>query len=201
MTERFGMRWFVVTVASALGGALLLAGVRSAVAIEQPTEAQIVDALKAKRLTRCPHASAISGCGGAPLAPPEEKPSINVEIPFGYASAVLGPTAKSILSILGEALGKPEFIGVAFLIYGYTDARGSTKYNQRLSQRRAEAVKGLLVQQFNLPATTLIAVGYGKTQLKNAAEPFARENRRVQIMNTEVNSRCCEPKMGSSPIK
>ncbi len=73
-----------------------------------------------------------------------------------------------------------------FLINGHTDAKGSAEYNQDLSEWRAEAVKHLLVQQFGLPPTTLIAVGYGKTQLKNAAYPFAGEKRRVQIVNTEV---------------
>lgn len=39
---------------------------------------------------------------------------------------------------------------------------------------------------FRLPADTLVAVGYGKTQLKNTTNPFAAENRRVQIANTEL---------------
>jgi flagellar motor protein MotB len=30
-----------------------------------------------------------------------------------------------------------------------------------------------------------VAVGYGKTQLKNANNPFADENRRVQVVNME----------------
>jgi len=32
----------------------------------------------------------------------------------------------------------------------------------------------------------LIAAGYGKGQLKNTADPFAGENRRVQVVNLEV---------------
>jgi flagellar motor protein MotB len=44
----------------------------------------------------------------------------------------------------------------------------------------------MLVKQIDPTATTLIAIGYGKTQLKNRADAFAGENRRVQIVNTEV---------------
>jgi outer membrane protein OmpA-like peptidoglycan-associated protein len=91
-----------------------------------------------------------------------------------------------VLLALGRALSRDELKGAVFFINGHTDAKGSDPYNQGLSERRAEAVKRLLVEQFGLPAADLIAVGYGRSQLKNAAEPFAGENRRVQIVNTEV---------------
>jgi hypothetical protein len=29
----------------------------------------------------------------------------------------------------------------------------------------------------------LVTVGYGKTRLKNSADPFSGENRRVQVVN------------------
>jgi outer membrane protein OmpA-like peptidoglycan-associated protein len=42
------------------------------------------------------------------------------------------------------------------------------------------------VQQFGVPVDALIAVGYGKTHLKNIADPFAGENRRVQVVNVSA---------------
>jgi outer membrane protein OmpA-like peptidoglycan-associated protein len=75
--------------------------------------------------------------------------------------------------------------GAVFFINGHTDAVGGADFNQDLSERRAEAVKRVLIEEFRLPADTLIAVGYGKTQLKNTTNPFAAENRRVQIVNSE----------------
>jgi outer membrane protein OmpA-like peptidoglycan-associated protein len=116
----------------------------------------------------------------------QEKPSIDLEINFEFDSAVLTPQATSVLITLGRALSAEEFKNTVFLLNGHADAKGGVEYNQDLSERRAEAVKRLLVQQFNLPPTTLIAIGYGKTHLKNAADPFAAENRRVQVVNTEV---------------
>jgi outer membrane protein OmpA-like peptidoglycan-associated protein len=114
------------------------------------------------------------------------KPHIDLEINFDYDSAEIGPKAVPALVALGRALSKDGFKGTVFLINGHTDAKGSGDYNQGLSERRAEAVKRTLVEQFDLPPTTLIAIGYGKTHLKNTANPFAAENRRVQIVNTEV---------------
>jgi outer membrane protein OmpA-like peptidoglycan-associated protein len=114
------------------------------------------------------------------------RPSIDLEINFDFDSAMLTPQAVSVLVKLGRALSAAEFKNTVFLVNGHTDAKGTPEYNQDLSERRAEAVKRLLVKQFDLSPTTLIAIGYGKTQLKNEADPFAAENRRVQVVNTEV---------------
>ena len=116
----------------------------------------------------------------------QARPNIDLEINFDFNSATVGAQSVSVLLALGRVLSKDELKGTVFLINGHTDGKGSAEYNQDLSERRAEAVKRLLVQQFNLPATTLVAMGYGKGQLKNAADPFAGENRRVQIVNTEM---------------
>lgn len=113
----------------------------------------------------------------------EEKPSIDLEINFDFNSATVGPQAVPILLALGRALSNDQLKGSTFLIDGYTDAKGGVEYNQDLSERRAEAVKRLLVHQFGLPAGTLIAVGYGKTHLKDPADPYAAGNRRVQVVN------------------
>jgi outer membrane protein OmpA-like peptidoglycan-associated protein len=98
---------------------------------------------------------------------------------------VVRPNARQPLQTLGRALSNEQMNGTVFLVNGHTDAVGGVDFNQDLSERRAEAVKRILIQEFRLPAGTLIAVGYGKTQLKNTTNPFAAENRRVQIVNTE----------------
>ena len=174
----------------------------------QPSDSQIIDALKPKATTRGlsltrslndPKAAAersfIDGLRDRPTcsltieerdkiaAIAQEKPSINLEINFDFNSAIVGTHAVPVLLALGRALSNKQLEGSTFLINGYTDAKGSAEYNQDLSERRAEAVKRLLVQQFGLPADSLIAVGYGKTHLKDAADPFAGENRRVQVVN------------------
>jgi flagellar motor protein MotB len=43
-----------------------------------------------------------------------------------------------------------------------------------------------LTQKLGLPSEGLVTAGYGKEQLKDQANPFAAENRRVQIINLEA---------------
>lgn len=116
----------------------------------------------------------------------KEKPNVDIEINFDYNSDVVGPNALSPLLALGKALSRDELKGTVFILNGHTDGKGGVNYNQDLSERRAEAVKRVLVKEFGLAPDTLIAAGHGKSQLKDPANPFAAENRRVQVVNTEV---------------
>ncbi|MGH6848410.1 MAG: OmpA family protein [Methylocella sp.] len=114
------------------------------------------------------------------------RPSIDLEITFDYNSDVIGPQAVPPLVNLGTALRSGELKGSVFLLAGHTDAKGDATYNQTLSERRADAVRRFLVEKFSLSPENLIPIGYGKSKLKNAADPFGGENRRVQIVNTEI---------------
>jgi outer membrane protein OmpA-like peptidoglycan-associated protein len=106
-------------------------------------------------------------------------------VTFEFDSAIVGPKAVPTLATLGRALGNPSLKGATFLIGGHTDAAGSDSYNQSLSERRAEAVKIFLAEQFKLSPDRLLAIGFGSSKLKNTAHPLAAENRRVQIVNIE----------------
>jgi outer membrane protein OmpA-like peptidoglycan-associated protein len=114
------------------------------------------------------------------------KPKIDLEIFFDYNSWAVGPKALPALIALGNVLSNPDFKGTVFFINGYTDARGSPEYNQVLSQHRADSVRRILIDQYHLSPDTLIAVGFGKDQLKIPDQPYADQNRRVQIVNTEM---------------
>jgi outer membrane protein OmpA-like peptidoglycan-associated protein len=113
----------------------------------------------------------------------KDKPSIDIEIDFAYNSADIGRAAAPGVTALGQALSSPQLASSTFVLAGHTDAKGSDPYNQDLSERRAESVKQYLVKRYKLPAANLISVGYGKTKLKNTNNPFAAENRRVQVIN------------------
>lgn len=47
-------------------------------------------------------------------------------------------------------------------VEGFTDSAGSVEYNQRLGQRRADAVRGHLVQNGRLSGDRVRAVSYGE---------------------------------------
>jgi outer membrane protein OmpA-like peptidoglycan-associated protein len=71
------------------------------------------------------------------------------------------------------------------VLAGHTDAAGGESYNQDLSERRADAIKKYLVDRYNIAASDLVTVGYGKSKLKDPANPMADANRRVQVANME----------------
>ena len=115
----------------------------------------------------------------------KDKPKIDLEINFDYNSADI--SAKSLRSVqaLGRALSNPDLKGSTFVVAGHTDAAGGEAYNQELSERRAGSIKRYLVDKFGIAGTDLITVGYGKTKLKDPANPLAEVNRRVQIVNMD----------------
>ena len=67
-------------------------------------------------------------------------------------------------------------------IAGHTDNKGDKKYNQILSQKRAESVVNYLVQK-GIAATRLIAKGYGDTMpiITNDTEENKAKNRRTEL--------------------
>jgi outer membrane protein OmpA-like peptidoglycan-associated protein len=127
-----------------------------------------------------------------PLSPEERdrvaaldsRPKASVHVYFDFNSAAITPKAESQLNdIIGKALGASQFGRTVFVLGGHTDAVGGDEYNQKLSERRANAVKSYLMAKFKLPAENLATAGFGKRDLMDPSHPNAPENRRVQIVN------------------
>jgi outer membrane protein OmpA-like peptidoglycan-associated protein len=112
-----------------------------------------------------------------------EHKNVNFETKFAYNSAALSGEERNVAEKMGKVLSHPDLQGQMFLIMGHTDAKGSSSFNQKLSERRADAVKDFLVKKYNVPAEKLVSVGYGESHLKNTKDPNAAENRRVQVVN------------------
>ena len=68
------------------------------------------------------------------------------------------------------------------VLEGHTDARGPNRYNQRLSERRANAVLSRLVDVEGIAPSRLRAVGYGETQplVEDGSKQGYQRNRRVR---------------------
>jgi outer membrane protein OmpA-like peptidoglycan-associated protein len=177
-----------------------------AVAGEQPTETQILDALTAQKSRALPMAPADEGRAvereriidnairqagrglgrlerDQLMAVAEERAKIDLEVNFDYDSVAITPAGMQALTSLGKALSNNKLSGSIFMIAGHTDAKGSAQYNLGLSERRADAVKRFLMDQFKLPSESTFTVGYGMEQLKDKEHPLAAENRRVQVVN------------------
>jgi outer membrane protein OmpA-like peptidoglycan-associated protein len=115
----------------------------------------------------------------------QDKPKIDLEINFDYNSADISPRSLPSVQALGRALTNPDLRGSTFVVAGHTDAAGGESYNQDLSERRADAIKRYLVDKFGIAGSDLVTVGYGKSHLKDANQPMAEANRRVQVVNME----------------
>ena len=115
----------------------------------------------------------------------DDKPNIDLEIKFEYNSDRISRSALVTVKELGKALTDPSMKGNTFVLAGHADATGSAEYNQDLSERRAASVKRWLMENYSIPDSHLVTVGYGSTHLKNKKDPTAAENRRVAIVNMD----------------
>jgi OOP family OmpA-OmpF porin len=111
----------------------------------------------------------------APVAKPEPKPEPKPEAPkkpavvnltstelFEFDKAVLTPDARAKLD--AEVVGKlRDLKEIRYIIVnGHADRLGSAQYNQRLSEKRAEAVRAYLVSK-GVDADKVETLGFGKT--------------------------------------
>ena len=70
------------------------------------------------------------------------------------------------------------------MIEGHTDAQGDEAYNQKLSERRAEAIRSILVSKHNIPSAQLQTIGQSESKpVGDNATPSGRAlNRRVVLV-------------------
>jgi OOP family OmpA-OmpF porin len=80
---------------------------------------------------------------------------------FAFDKAVLKPEGKAMLDDFARQLGGAQY--EVILVTGHADRFGSNEYNQKLSERRANAVKDYLVSR-DIPANSINAEGKGETQ-------------------------------------
>ncbi len=90
-----------------------------------------------------------------------EKVVLNSEVLFDFNKATLKPGAFAELDKVVASIKDKDVQLV--LITGHTDRIGSVSYNQKLSERRAAAVKDYFVSK-GIAADRLQAVGKGKSQ-------------------------------------
>jgi flagellar motor protein MotB len=110
-------------------------------------------------------------------------PAIDLEVFFASNSADITPEALPVLERLGAALSDEQLKGSVFLVAGHIDAKEAGDNDLGLSEQRAKAVRGFLIDKFSIDPERLVAVGFGEEQLKNKDDPRAAENRRVQVVN------------------
>jgi OOP family OmpA-OmpF porin len=117
----------------------------------------------------------------APPAPAESKKIILRGITFDFNKATIKPEFAPVLDEAEQILKNNPRIRVT--IEGHTDSIGSEAYNQRLSERRADAVKRYLVSR-GVEADRLETIGYGKSRpIAPNKTPNGRDNPEGRAMN------------------
>jgi OOP family OmpA-OmpF porin len=120
--------------------------------------------------------------------PTSEKVSYSADAFFDFDKAVLKPAGKASLDELTSKLGDMNL--EVIIAVGHTDSIGTDAYNQKLSIRRAEAVKAYL-QGKGIDAARVYTEGKGESQPEadNKTSSGRAQNRRVEIEVVGTRSR------------
>jgi len=130
---------------------------------------------------KCPTVAAPGTADGCPPPAPAPKKLTLEGVNFDNDKATLRPDAYGILDKAATTL--KEWGNVKVEVAGHTDSRSDDDYNQKLSQRRAEAVRTYLIGK-GVAADRLTAKGYGESSpvADNDTEEGRFKNRRVELV-------------------
>ena len=132
-----------------------------------------------------------------PIAPELTKlPAFNVDIQFDVDTPIILPASYQTIGRLADAMVHSSLQPYSFLIVGHIDATGRRENNALLSQRRADAVRDVLINTFKIAAKRLQSVGLGEEQLLDPAHPNAPVNNQLQILTVSK-----APEQSEQPAK
>lgn len=118
-----------------------------------------------------------------PIAPELNKlPSFNIDIQFDTDTPIVRPESYQTIGRLADTLVNAALLNYTFLIVGHVESTGRRDHNVYLSQRRADAIRDILVNTFKISAKRLQSVGLGEEQLLDPARPNGPVNAQTQIM-------------------
>src|SRR5690606_20343656 len=106
---------------------------------------------------------------------------------FGFDEATVDAEARESLQRFAGVVGS-HYPTAVVTVEGFTDPSGSAEYNLRLGQRRADAVKSVLVDEAGMNGERVRAVSYGE-DTRRLVQPGesgpgqqGRANRRVVLV-------------------
>jgi OmpA-OmpF porin, OOP family len=109
-----------------------------------------------------------------------EKGRATLDVEFDTAKSVVKQKYYDEIKSVADVLTNHPDLKI--VIEGHTDNVGGTKYNLTLSQKRADAIKMVMVKKFGIDTSRLTAKGYGFSRpiASNATKEGRQKNRRVE---------------------
>ncbi|SCB47631.1 Outer membrane protein OmpA [Bradyrhizobium shewense] len=119
-----------------------------------------------------------------PIAPDLAKlPAFNAQIQFDADTPIIQPTSYQTVGRIADALVHSSLLPYTFLIVGHVESNSKTREaNAILSQRRADAIRDVLVNTFKISTKRLHPIGLGEEQFLDRAKPTSTVNGQLQIL-------------------
>lgn len=116
-------------------------------------------------------------------APVYESMTLSASALFAFDSAELREEGLAELKVLGDQIQAKGASVVDVDIIGHTDSTGPEAYNQKLSERRANAMRDYLVNQRGVDGSIIDVSGMGESSpiADNATAEGRAKNRRVEV--------------------
>ena len=125
----------------------------------------------------------------APVAAPEPTPEpepvpetvrVELDVKFDFDKSKVKPQYYPDIRNVADFM--QQYPQTTTVVEGHTDSIGTDAYNQKLSERRANAVRDVLVNQYGISVDRVSAVGYGESRpvADNSTAEGRAINRRVE---------------------
>ncbi|MFJ7795515.1 OmpA family protein [Pseudomonas sp. NPDC096950] len=105
---------------------------------------------------------------------------VELDVKFDFDKSVVKPNSYGDIKNLADFM--KQYPSTTTTVEGHTDSVGPDAYNQKLSERRANAVKQVLTNQYGVESSRVQSVGYGESRpvADNKTEAGRAVNRRVE---------------------
>ena len=120
-----------------------------------------------------------------PLIVPDlaKLPAFNAQIQFDADTPIIQPASYQTVGRIADAMVHASLLPYTFLIVGHVESNQKTREaNAILSQRRADAIRDVLVNTFKISTKRLQPIGLGEEQFLDRAKPTSAVNGQLQIL-------------------
>jgi outer membrane protein OmpA-like peptidoglycan-associated protein len=119
-----------------------------------------------------------------PIAPDlATLPAFNTPIQFDADTPIIQPASYQTVGRIADAMVHASLLPYTFLIVGRVESNSKTREaNAILSQRRADAIRDVLVNTFKISAKRIQSIGLGEEQFLDRARPTSAVNGQLQIL-------------------